>query len=255
MSPDQSPSNATPVRLSTATDFTLGPLRIRPSACEAIRDGERHHIEPRVMQVLVALARAEGAVVSRHDLIQSCWDARIVGEDAINRCIFKLRELADSGAGRTDFQIGTIARIGYRLEPTGAPETPARETMPAGLHAKRPQVRYALLATSCLALAVLALIAWQNLVSAPFAGTRSAPSIAVMPFQNLSADPDAAYFAAGTRDEVLTRLARIGALRVISRTSTDRMAERPGNLKDIAQQLGVAQHRARQRAADRHRGR
>jgi TolB-like protein/predicted Zn-dependent protease len=91
----------------------------------------------------------------------------------------------------------------------------------------------------CLALAVVALIAWQDRAGAPFFGTQSAPSIAVMPFQNLSAEPDAAYFAAGTRDEVLTRLARVGALRVISRTSTDRMAERPGNLKDIARQLGV----------------
>jgi len=240
MSLDQPSSNAAPVHLSAATDFTLGRLRIRPSSCEAIRDGERHHVEPRVMQVLVALVRAEGAVVSRHDLIQSCWDARIVGEDAINRCIFKLRELADAGAGRVDFQIGTIARIGYRLEPTVASETPASEMISERLRARRPQVGYALVATACLALAVVALIAWQNRVGATFAGARSAQSIAVMPFQNLSADADTAYFAGGTRDEVLTRLARIGALRVISRTSADRMAERPGSLKDIAQQLGVA---------------
>jgi TolB-like protein/DNA-binding winged helix-turn-helix (wHTH) protein/predicted Zn-dependent protease len=241
MSPDQPPSNAAPVRLSTATDFTLGGLRIRPSACEAIRDGERHHVEPRVMQVLVALVRAEGAVVSRDDLMQSCWDARVVGEAAIHRCICKLRELADAGADRTDFQIETIARIGYRIEPIGARENPVDMATPAVvIHARRPQVRYALVATTCLALAVIALIAWQSRVSASFASTKSAPSIAVMPFQNLSADQDAAYFAAGTRDAVLTRLARFGALRVISRTSADRMAERPGSLKDIAQQLGVA---------------
>ena len=240
MSLDLPLPNAAPVRLSAATAFRLGRLCIRPSACEAIRDGEVHHIEPRVMQVLVALARAEGAVVSRHDLIQSCWDARIVGVAAINRCIFKLRELADAGAGRTDFQIETIARIGYRLKSEGTQEIPADPMLPAaGLHAQRAQARLALVATMCLALAVFVLIAWQDRAGALLVGTQSAPSIAVMPFQNLSAEPDAAYFAAGTRDEVLTRLARVGALRVISRTSTDRMAERPGNLKDIARQLGV----------------
>ncbi|MDB5969525.1 MAG: hypothetical protein JWQ90_1975 [Hydrocarboniphaga sp.] len=65
-------------------------------------------------------------------------------------------------------------------------------------------------------------------------------SIAVLPFDNLSRDPDNAYFAEGIQDEILTRLAKIGALRVISRTSTQQYAAKPGNLPDIARQLGVA---------------
>jgi TolB-like protein len=65
-------------------------------------------------------------------------------------------------------------------------------------------------------------------------------SIAVLPFENLSRDPDNAYFAAGIQDEILTRLAKIAALKVISRTSTQQYAVRPGNLSDIARQLGVA---------------
>ena len=68
----------------------------------------------------------------------------------------------------------------------------------------------------------------------------STMSIAVLPFENLSRDPDNAYFATGIQDEILTRLAKIGALKVISRTSTQQFATRPGNLPDIAHQLGVA---------------
>lgn len=68
----------------------------------------------------------------------------------------------------------------------------------------------------------------------------SQKSIAVLPFENLSRDPDNAYFVDGTQDEILTRLAKISALKVISRTSTTRYASRPDNLRQIARELGVA---------------
>lgn len=65
-------------------------------------------------------------------------------------------------------------------------------------------------------------------------------SIAVMPFENLSRDPDNAYFADGIQDEILTRLSKVADLKVISRTSTQKYKSEPGNLREIAQQLGVA---------------
>jgi TolB-like protein/Tfp pilus assembly protein PilF len=67
-----------------------------------------------------------------------------------------------------------------------------------------------------------------------------AKSIAVLPFDNLSRDPDNAYFAEGVQDEILTRLAKVADLKVISRTSTQKYKSAPENLRAIAQQLGVA---------------
>src|SRR5256884_1539838 len=67
-----------------------------------------------------------------------------------------------------------------------------------------------------------------------------AKSIAVLPFDNLSRDPDNAYFAEGVQDEILTRLAKVADLKVISRTSTQKYKSAPDNLRSIAQQLGVA---------------
>ena len=67
-----------------------------------------------------------------------------------------------------------------------------------------------------------------------------AKSIAVLPFENLSEDKANAYFASGMQDMILTKLADIGDLKVISRTSTEKYKSHPDNLKDIAQQLGVA---------------
>jgi TolB-like protein/Tfp pilus assembly protein PilF len=65
-------------------------------------------------------------------------------------------------------------------------------------------------------------------------------SVAVLPFQNLSSDPENAYFADGIQEEVLTRLAKIADLKVISRASTQQYQSQPGNLVEIAKQLGVA---------------
>jgi TolB-like protein/Tfp pilus assembly protein PilF/predicted Ser/Thr protein kinase len=65
-------------------------------------------------------------------------------------------------------------------------------------------------------------------------------SLAVLPFENLSDDPNSAYFGEGIQEEILTRLAKIADLKVISRTSTQRYHSKPGNLAEIAKQLGVA---------------
>ena len=88
----------------------------------------------------------------------------------------------------------------------------------------------------------------------PPASAESLPqkSIAVLPFDNLSRDPDNAYFAEGIKDEILTRLAKVADLKVISRTSTQKYKSAPDNLRDIAKQLGVLNilEGSVQRAAD-----
>jgi TolB-like protein len=97
-----------------------------------------------------------------------------------------------------------------------------------------------------LALAVIALLFNQFVLhrfmpdsAAPVAAA-SSKSIAVLPFDNLSDDKNNAYFASGIQDEILTRLAGIADLKVISRTSTQKYASRPDNLKTVAAELGVA---------------
>lgn len=97
-----------------------------------------------------------------------------------------------------------------------------------------------------VALAAIAggLLAFQLLRSRPDVAANvaliSAKSIAVLPFESLSSDKENAYFAEGIQDEILTRLARINDLKVISRTSTEKYKSAPSNLREIAQQLGVA---------------
>ncbi len=117
--------------LAQRLDFQLGSLQVSPSTRQAGFATGSLTLEPRVMQVLVALNDARGRVVSRDLLVQRCWDGRIVGDSAINRVILQLRHLAaDAAAG--SFAIETIARVGYRLV------VPAGEDADAGVMASPP---------------------------------------------------------------------------------------------------------------------
>jgi DNA-binding winged helix-turn-helix (wHTH) protein/tetratricopeptide (TPR) repeat protein len=115
--------------------FRLGAVEVRPGTREVVGPGGREVLEPRVMQVLVALARAGGETVSRDDLVLSCWDGRAVGEDAISRVISRLRRLTE-GVGREGWTLETITKVGYRLTPAGcdlpsAPAAPAPGSAPS----------------------------------------------------------------------------------------------------------------------------
>jgi len=106
---------------------------------------------------------------------------------------------------------------------------------------RRLRVRWAEMTAALLAL--VAIVAGVAVFSRNrMRSTLAAPekSIAVLPFENLSRDPDNTYFADGIQDEILTRLSKIADLKVISRTSTQHYKSAPENLPEIARQLGVA---------------
>jgi TolB-like protein/Flp pilus assembly protein TadD len=103
------------------------------------------------------------------------------------------------------------------------------------------RVRWTAIAAALLALAVIVGgIAMFSRYEVRSTLTAPEKSIAVLPFENLSEDKSNAYFADGIQEEILTRLAKIADLKVISRTSTQRYQSKPGNLAEIAKQLGVA---------------
>jgi DNA-binding winged helix-turn-helix (wHTH) protein/tetratricopeptide (TPR) repeat protein len=113
--------------LAHEPSFTLGAVRVDPSTRRVEAHGHSEIIEPRMMQVLVVLARANGGVVTRDEIIEQCWDGRVVGEDAVNRVFFRLRQLSQK-LGEGTFRIETVPRVGYRLEAertASAPESVA----------------------------------------------------------------------------------------------------------------------------------
>jgi TolB-like protein/Tfp pilus assembly protein PilF len=130
-----------------------------------------------------------------------------------------------------------VAVVNLYADQFGNPKLPLK----LAAQKRRTRMRWAAMTTALFALAaILGGIATFSRNRAQ--STLAAPekSIAVLPFENLSEDKANAYFAEGIQDEILTRLSKIADLKVISRTSTQNYKSAPGNLPEIAKQLGVA---------------
>lgn len=119
------------VDLTQEPTFALGAMRVHAAKRQVECGNTVESLEPRIMQVLVVLARNRGRVVSRQALIDSCWDGRIVVKDALNRCISAIRRLAETSAA---FTITTVPRVGYLLEEVAAATT---EAASRGKHERR----------------------------------------------------------------------------------------------------------------------
>jgi len=141
--------DCTPIILAHEQPFRIGDAEIRPATRELEFAGRTAILEPRVMQVLVALHQAKGGVVSKDDLVMSCWDGRIVGDDAINRVIGRLRHDASDHAGDA-FRIETITRVGYRLVESGGSAALDRRRLVIG-------------GTAAAAVAAVGVIGWREL--------------------------------------------------------------------------------------------
>lgn len=106
------------LQLAREADFGLGALSVSPSACRVVMGGVETRVEAQTMAVLVVLAKAEGATVTREELIEACWQGRVVSDDAVARTIAKVRSLA-RGATPAPFSLETLPKVGYRLLPAG----------------------------------------------------------------------------------------------------------------------------------------
>jgi adenylate cyclase len=192
-----SAARSAPIDLAREAELRLGSALVRPSLSEVVAAGRIIRLQPRVMQVLVALARADGEVVSRDDLLASCWGGLAIGDDAINRCIGRLRRLSEAEAPGA-FTIGTLPRIGYRLSPG------TDRTSPPPTH-----------------------------------GAVHKPSICVLPFANISGDPEQEYFSDGISEDIITDLGKVSALSVVARNTAFTFKGKSVKATDVARDLKI----------------
>jgi len=128
----------------------------------------------------------------------------------------------------------------FELTPQGIKRTETADAMPAATRQKKHAWIFVVVIAGAISLGLFFL----GRITAPSKPSDvnevSSKSIAVLPFENLSSDKENAYFADGIQDEILTRLSKIAALKVISRTSTQKYKSAPDNLREIGKQLGVS---------------
>ncbi|MDP9099789.1 MAG: winged helix-turn-helix domain-containing protein, partial [Verrucomicrobiota bacterium] len=259
---------------SSATVYEFGEFRLDPANQRLTRhDGTPVPMTPRVFDTLVFMVEHQGAVLDKERLMEAVWPDSIVEENNLTQNISTLRRIFGDTTGSHRF-IVTVPGRGYRFVPEvriqevdggpAPPTIPATAIKPPESHAERAAplsqpdhpatsrgFRPILLATAAaLALSVAALFFWRDRTpnSAPsLAPARSATiavpenSIAVLPFANLSADQENAFFAEGIQDDILTALAKIAQLKVIARTSVMTYPAGPTrDLREIGQALAVA---------------
>jgi TolB-like protein/DNA-binding winged helix-turn-helix (wHTH) protein/Tfp pilus assembly protein PilF len=232
-------------------------FELNPKTGELRKGGVRLNLQDQPFKVLVALLQRPGEMVTREDLRQLIWPEESFGDfdHAINRSIAKLRSvLGDSS--EVPHLIETLPRRGYRfiapIEPippmpavtaatsSGTPQaqpTPSPETDVQPRHGKRSV--WILAAVLLLGLLVAANVGdFRQRLFGPQART-PIQSIAVLPLNNLSGDPSQEFFVDGMTDQLITDLAQVGSLRVISRTSVMQYKGTKKSLPEIARELRV----------------
>lgn len=211
------------------------------SAFRLSADGVPVPIEPKILSLLLYLVRNQGRLVRKQEILDAVWEDSAVTENALTRSIGLLRKTLNDDSREPRF-IETVPTAGYRFiarvetVPSSPAETVPGDPQPAGSPVSRPRlVRLGVIVLVC----VVALVAVSWLVAARLRSTPTIRSLAVLPLTNLSGDPSQDYFADGMTDELITELAHIPNLRVVSRTSVmvDKNAKKP--LREIARELGV----------------
>jgi TolB-like protein/DNA-binding winged helix-turn-helix (wHTH) protein/Tfp pilus assembly protein PilF len=215
---------------------------------ELRKDGKKVPIQEQPLRVLVSLLERPGELVTRDELREKLWqsDTFVDFDTGLNKAITKIRDVLEDSAASPRF-VETLPKRGYRfiapvekLAPAPeqrAPDPTSLETRPAEAVKSGYGGKTKLTAAGVSFLLLLIVIAWLR-------WSRERPasrirSIAVLPLVNLSGDSNQEYFADGMTDELITDLAQIHSLRVISRTSVMQFKNTKKNLPDIAAQLNV----------------
>ncbi len=224
----------------TQASFIVGPCLVEPRLGIVSMNGNSIHIEPKVMEVLVCLARRAGEVVSKDEILQTVWADTFVTEHVLKVAVSELRKALGDDAREPRF-IQTIPKQGYRLIARVSFEKPEEPAFTTSADSKR---KIRLLALSAAILCIIAMpvawkfIGWRDPSSAESA-SKPVRSVAVLPLEDLSSDSNEEYFAEGMTEAIISTLARTAPLRVISRTSSMRFKGTVKSIPEIATELGV----------------
>jgi TolB-like protein/Tfp pilus assembly protein PilF len=202
------------------------------------------------MELLLLLVERKGELVTRDQIIEKLWgkDVFLDTDNGINTAIRKIRHALNDDAEQSRF-VQTVPAKGYRFI---APVTPmdvedaatqkASESESNENRSGLGRKRFRPLTVAAVAVSGMAVVWILTAIRSNTASSASTPvirSLAVLPLENLTGDPSQDYFSDGMTDVLITDLAQISALRVVSRTSSMRFKGTPKPLSEIARELGV----------------
>ncbi len=201
------------------------------------RGGVEQMLEPKAFAVLALLVTSPGRVFTRDEILDAVWGHRHVTPGVLNRIMSLLRQALDEDAQHPR-RLHTVHGIGYRFDPPAAQQHAASPTDAAAASVDAtptpPRRRLPWIAVAAAAsLLALVIIAWSRKDLAPAAS----PSLAVLPFADLSQSQDQEYLADGLAEEILNQLAQMPALRVVGRSSSFSFKGSNQDLRTIGRRL------------------
>lgn len=215
--------------------YVFGNWSFDPEAGDLYDGAATVRLEPQVAKLLHHFLDTQHKVISRDELMAAVWGNRVVSDDAINRCVSILRQILSPQDKQA--YIETVMRKGYLAH---FPPAPLPESLPARTPHHRKQLF--LLALAAVAGILLYLVASRTGVSTrePGAPTGAGPPmVAVLPFVSASMAGDNEFFANGMHDDLLTRLAQLQSIRVISSTSVKAYRDSERSIRRIGEELGA----------------
>ena len=229
--------------------YQFGPFQLHVARRRLLRDGEPVALAPKALETLLALVEQRDRVLTKDELLQRIWGDTVVEEGGLARNISVLRKAL--GESPDDHRyIVTVPGRGYRFvadaalvseltedEPAPATGNVPGNDAPAPAGAAWPWRRW--LFAVAVVLAAGALMYSLRLRRAIATGRPQITALAVLPLENLSGDPSQEYFADGMTEALITNLAYIRAVRVVSRTSVMRFKGAARSLPEIARALDV----------------
>ncbi len=227
-------------------DFIIDGWQVSPAEGVLSRGDETVHLEPKVMEVLVYFAARPGEVITREMLETDVWHGALVGYDAITATVIKCRKALQDNAKHPRI-ITTIPKKGYKLI---VAVMPAEDVTPDAVfpQAVTTEVSHNKLLEfwsapvfAILGVLFLGGITWlvTGYLSSSDVLIADKPSLVVLPFANLSDDPDQEYFSDGITEDLIIDLSNISNLVVIAPTSAFFYKDRAVNIAEVARDLGA----------------
>ena len=222
----------------------FGTFELDLSSHELRKAGALIKLQSQHFQLLVLLAERAGQLVTREEIRRTLWNNEtfVDFDRSINFCVNQIRAALGDDPQSPRY-IETLPRKGYRFvapvteaggQPARAQPAPEPLAVPKPIPARRGWLLSAVSAASLVAIALA-----SKMGVSPHLGTKPIGSLAVLPLENLSHDPEQQYFADGMTDELITALAKISALRVVSRTSVMQYKGTKKSISQIAGELNV----------------
>jgi TolB-like protein/DNA-binding winged helix-turn-helix (wHTH) protein/Flp pilus assembly protein TadD len=225
--------------------YVFGSFRLDAAQHLLFRDGKLIPLPPKAAEALVVLVKNHGRLVEKDELMKAVWPDTFVEDGNLTVQISGLRKALQQREGE-DTYIETVPRRGYRFvaavaEAADVEDIPTKMAEGSPKPASRWRTAHVGLVLVLLCATTLLLIGWlfmrKSLKSLAFG--RRIHSVAVLPLENLSGDPSQEYLADGVTESLVTDLAQVHSLRVISRTSAMTYKGTKKKLPEIARELNV----------------